>query len=432
MLPHFKMPKITEGKIMQIHRRFIVITEVLMFVLLVLVVSGCRDHGVEMQPLNEKSISRNLSVLEKSVVSSDNSFGLKLFSCINANEPDKNVFISPLSVSMALGMALNGANGATLDSMKYVLEHSGFSLQEINDSYKNISSILTHLDPKVVFQIANSLWCRHDLAILPSYLSDCRTYFDAEATSLDFTSPGAVQAINGWVNSKTNGKIPTIIDQIPSEIVLYLINAIYFKGVWTYQFDPTKTTDASFTTSLGNSISCKMMAQKATYAYYASEELQVIDLSYGERSFSMTIILPAQGKDIDQFAGELTQQQWNGLVNALDSTEVDLSMPKFKLEYEKNLNSELHALGMGIAFSDFADFSRITHASLAISEVKHKTFVEVNEEGTEAAAVTSIGFRVTSLPSNPSMTINRPFIFAIREHASGTILFVGKIVNPNP
>ena len=391
---------------------------------------SCNHQSTEPSPSPGQPIVRDLTVLEKSVVSSDNSFGLKLFSRMNTVEQNKNVFISPFSVSMALGMALNGADGSTLDSMKQVLEHSNCTMQEINESYKNISTILTHLDSKVVFQIANSIWCRNDFQVIPAFLNDCHEYFDAEAASLDFSSPSAVQTINNWVNSKTNGKIPTILDQIPPEVVMYLINAIYFKGTWTYQFDPAKTTDAVFTFSAGNTVSCRMMNQKTTYAYHATEQAQIIDLPYSNRSFSMTIILPKEGINIDQFAAELTQQQWDTFVNSLDSTEVDLSMPKFKVEYEKTLNDELSAMGMEIAFSDFANFSRIAHASLAISEVKHKTFVDVDEEGTEAAAVTSVGITLTAMPSIPSMYIDRPFIFAIREHKSGTILFIGKIVNP--
>jgi serpin B len=405
-------------------------TQVLSFFILVILVFGCRNNGVEPLPPEEQPKVRDFTMLEITVVSSDNSFGLKLFSRINGVEQSKNVFISPFSVSMAIGMALNGADGATLDSMKQVLERSNLTLQEINDSYKNISSILTHLDSKVVFQIANSIWYKNDLEVLPTFLNDCRTYFDAEAASLDFDSPSAVETINNWVNSKTSGKIPTILNQISPEEVMFLINAIYFKGTWSYQFDPSKTIDTTFTPSLGNTVPCKMMKQKARYAYHATDQLQIIDLPYGDRLFSMTIILPQEGMNIDQFAAELTQQQWDAMVHSLDSAEVELSMPKFKLEYEKTLNDELIAMGMGIAFGDFANFSRIAQASLFITNVKHKTFVEVNEEGTEAAAVTSVGVGITSVPSIPSMHIDHPFIFAIREHKSGTILFIGKIVNP--
>jgi serine protease inhibitor len=392
---------------------------------------GCNDtKDNPVVPPGGQPGSGNLSMLEKSIVSSDNSFGLKLFSRINTTEQNKNVFISPFSVSMALGMALNGADGSTLDSMKQVLEHSGFTMQEINESYKNISEILIHLDSKVAFQIANSIWYRNEFSVMPAFLNNCKDYFDAEAASLDFNSPSAVQTINGWVNSKTNGKILKILDQIPPQTVMYLINAIYFKGAWTYQFDPVNTMDAIFTTSTGSNVTCKMMNLKTVYEYRATSNAQIIDLPYGNRLFSMTIILPAVGTDIDQFTAGLTQRQYEALLSSLDSTEVEFSMPKFKVEYEKQLKDELTAMGMGIAFSDYADFSRIANAPLTISEVKHKTFVEVNEEGTVAAAVTSIGISLTAMPSNPSMRVDRPFIFVIREHASGTILFIGKIVNP--
>lgn len=391
--------------------------------------SACRDNSTGVQP-SPRPIVRNLTTLEKGVVSADNSFGIKLFARINTTEQNKNVFISPFSVSMALGMALDGANGSTLDSMKMVLEHSDFTMQEINDSYKSISSLLTNIDPNVAMNIANSVWCKNSFPILPTFLDDCRTYFDAEAASLDFSSPSALQSINSWVNTKTNGKIPTILNQIPADVVLYLINAIYFKGTWTYQFDPANTRDTTFTTSTGNTSSCLMMSQKARFAYNETSQAQVIDLPYGNGSFSMTIVLPKAGNSIEDFVASLTQQQWDGLVNNLDSTEVELSLPKFRLEYNKNLNDELKAMGMEIAFSDSANFSRISSIPLEISDVIHKAFVEVNEEGTEAAAATVVGFRPTAILLPPTMRIDHPFVFAIRERTSGTILFIGKIVSP--
>ncbi|MBN1397182.1 MAG: serpin family protein [Bacteroidetes bacterium] len=402
-------------------------TKILIIFILAAILAGCRDNSMEVQSPSNQLAVRELNALEKSVVSSDNAFGLKLFTHINAVQHNENVFISPFSVSMALGMALNGAEGSTLDSMKKVIEHSEFTLQEINESYRNISYILTNLDPEVAFQIANSIWCDNNFQVLPAFLNDCQSYFDAEAASLDFSSPSSVQTINAWVNSKTNGKIQTILEQIPPEVVMYLINAIYFKGAWTYQFDPAKTVDAQFTTSTGSSVLCSMMNQKTVYMYAETQEAQVIDLPYGSRLFSMTLVLPKEGINIDQFAGGLTQQKWDELIGYLDSNEVSLSMPKFKLEYEKEINDELKAMGMSIAFGSSANFSKIA-PGIWIDEVRHKTFVEVNEEGTEAAAVTIISF-IRGL--SPVMSVNRPFIFAIREHHSGTILFIGKIVNPS-
>ena len=394
-----------------------------------ILLTACRDNGTEVQP-GPHPVVRDLTTLEKGVVSSDNSFGLKLFVRINGVEPNKNVFISPFSVSMALGMALNGAHGGTLDSMKRALEHSGFATQEINESYRSISSLLTNLDPSVAFSIANSVWSRNTIEVLPAFLNNCRTYFGAEVASLDFSSPTALQTINGWVNSSTNRRIPTILDEIPSEAVLYLINAIYFKGTWTYQFDPAKTTDETFTSSAGSTSSCRMMKQKARYAYGATAEAQIIDLPYGNGSFSMIVILPKSGISLNQFVAALMQQQWDALVSNLDSTEVELFMPKLKMEYKRTLNDDLTAMGTGIAFSERADFSGISHTPVVITEVVHKTFVEVNEEGTEAAAATSVGFTTVSIPSTPTMRIDHSFVFAIREHATGTILFIGKIVFP--
>ena len=376
----------------------------------------------------------HLTVLEKSIISSGNSFGFNLFTKINNSEQNNNVFISPFSVSMAFGMALNGANGQTFDSLKKALGDAGMALDDINSSYKNISAVLTSLDTKVAFQIANSIWYRNGFAVQQKFLDDNKNYLDAEARELDFSQAGAVQTINGWVDTKTHGKIPTIIDVIPDYMVMYLINAIYFKGTWTYQFDSQNTKDTLFMCADGSTVSCKLMKQEATFAYYADATMQAIDLPYGDRLFSMTVILPAAGTSIDQFTSALTQDQWNAITAHLDSSKVVLSIPKFKLEYKKTLNDELIAMGMSIAFSDHADFTRISQkGGLTISEVLHKTFVEVNEEGTEAAAVTAIGIRTTSAGGDPSphfMQIDRPFIFAIREHQSGTILFIGKIVNP--
>lgn len=390
---------------------------------------SCRDNGNGFIGPPDNSDVRSLTSLEKSVVASDNSFGFELLSNLNRTEQAQNVFISPFSVSMALGMALDGANGTTLDSMKLVLGLSNLRMQDINDSYKNITSLLQSLDPNVTMNIANSVWIRNGFPVLSSYLNDCSTYFDAQAATLDFASADALQTINGWVSTATNGKIPTILDQIPPDVVMYLINAIYFKGTWTYQFDPSKTTDTAFAAPSGN-IPCKLMYQQTRYAYRKTSAEQVIDLPYGNGLFSMTIILPDKSIPIDDYAARLTQQKWEEITTGLDSTDVDLSLPKFKIEFGAKLNNALQAMGMGIAFSDGADFSRISSVPLLISEVTHKTFLEVNEEGTAAAAVTSVGMSIKAIQEPTTMRIDHPFVCAIREHATGTIVFIGKIVSP--
>jgi serpin B len=396
---------------------------------------SCSHQSTE--PSSGQPVGGQLSVLEKSVISSGNSFGFNLFTKVNNSEQNKNVFISPFSVSMAFGMLLNGANGTTLDSLERALGDAGMSLNDINTAYQNSSVFLTGLDAHVTFQNANSIWYKDGFPMLPNFLNVNKNYFDAEVDSLDFTSPSTAQTINSWVNTKTKGKIPTILDPAkPPSGVMYLINAIYYKGTWTYKFDTSGTKDAPFTCANGSVATCKLMSQEDTYAYYADNSAQAIDLPYGDRSFSMTVILPSPGISIDQFASALTQEQWNTIINKLDSAKVDLYLPKFTLNYSKSLSNELKALGMGIAFDPLrADLSHISSkGGLFVSDVLHKTFVDVDEEGTEAAAVTRIGIGMTvAYPDKPEikvMRIDRPFIFVIREHQSGTILFIGKIVNP--
>jgi serine protease inhibitor len=390
---------------------------------------GCQTNRTGSSLNQPVTIALNTS--EKNIVSSDNSFGLRLFSKINEGEQNKNVFISPFSVSMAFGMLLNGANGATLDSLEQTLGDAGLSLDNINNGYKDISSFLTTLDPDVTVQNANSIWYRNGMPVLSDFLNTNKNYFDADVSGLDFSQPGAAQTINNWVDTKTNGKIPTIIsDAIPSDIEMYLINAIYFKGAWTNTFDSSVTQNAQFTCADGSTASCRLMHQENIFAYYGDSSLQAIDLPYGNRSFSMTVILPAAGTSIDQFAASLTQTQWNAIVNKLDSAKVQLFLPKFTLNYFISLKSVLSALGMGIAFDPMrADLSGISTAEkLFVSDVLHKTYVEVDEQGTEAAAVTAIivGTVVIKEPPVPVMRIDHPFIFAIRERQTGTILFIGK------
>jgi len=403
----------------------------LAFIILAVVLSDCRSDSIG--PSQGQPNPGTLTPLEKNIASSDNAFGVKLFSKINETQQNKNVFISPFSVSMAFGMLLNGANGPTLDSLEQTLGDNGLTLSDINNAYKNSSAYLTDLDAHVVFQNANSIWYRNGFQVLPEFLNVNRSYFDADVTGLDFNLPSAVQTINTWVDTKTYGKIPEVMaGPIPPEAVMYLINAIYFKGTWTYTFDTAATKEASFTCSDGSTTSCKFMSQSKTYAYYGDNTLQAIDLPYGDRSYSMTVILPAAGTSIDQFASTLTIDQWNAIIGKLYSTKADLFMPKFTLNYSRLLNDDLKALGMGIVFDpNRADLSRIRQSGgLCVSGVLHKTYVDVNEEGTEAAAVTVIGVTMTVVVETPQMRINRPFIFAIREHQSGTILFIGKVDTP--
>jgi serine protease inhibitor len=380
---------------------------------------------------------RALTAAEKHIVESDNKFGLKLFREIVKQDEDSNVFISPLSISMALGMTFNGAEDSTEEAMRNVLELAGLTEQEINESYRGLINLLTQLDPKVIFEIANSIWYRKGLPVKQEFINLNQTYFDAEIAALDFDKPDASKTINDWVDEKTHGKITEIIEPpISPEMVMFLINAIYFKGTWTCEFDEEATQEDWFTLPDNSQVQCQMMRQEKEFSYFENDLFQAIDLPYGNQKFSMTIFLPKLEVEVDSLISQFNQENWDNWLGSFETGSGKLFLPKFTLEYKIKLNDVLTALGMGIAFNPaLADFSGIAEvnplANLYISKVLHKTYIKVDEEGTEAAAVTSVEVGITSMPpAGFVMRVDRPFVFAIRENHSQTILFMGKIVEP--
>jgi len=376
---------------------------------------------------------RTLSTSEQAITEADNNFGLKLFRQIAPIEAESNIFISPLSVSMALGMVYNGADGETRSEIHSMLEFGDLTAEEINQSYRSLIDLLSTADKDVTFEIANSIWYRNGFSVLSEFLQLNTTYFDAVVSALDFNRSDAADIINDWVSEKTHEKIPTIVDPpIDPYTVMFLINAIYFKGTWTYEFDPENTLDAPFYLKNGSQTTCDMMNHKATHGYFANDQIQVADLTYGEIGYSMTVILPNSGVDVDSVAAAMSAGNWTDWTYGLTETEVNVSLPKFKTEYEIGLIPSLEALGMKQAFDPYqANFDKINpDYDLYISKVKHRTFVDVNEEGTEAAAVTSIEIGYTSVGEDVDFRVDRPFIFVLREKNTGTILFIGKIVNP--
>lgn len=377
---------------------------------------------------------RELSSSEMQIIEADNSFGIKLFKNINVETPDSNVFISPLSISMALGMTYNGAAGRTEEEMRNTLEFGDLSMSEINESYESLIELLRGIDSDVDFNIANSIWYRDDWTFKQDFFGRCNEYFDARVSGLDFTqNEKAKDTINGWVDKNTNGKIEDIVDYVdPVYDVMFLINAIYFKGNWTYQFNEEDTKDGVFYLPGGNTKACKLMQIESDFKYFADSLLQAIDIPYGNGNYSMTVILPRSGVDIDDLIAGLTQEKWDEWINGLNENTLTLVLPKLKLEYkiEDKLEEVLTDMGMGIAFDERqADFSGMSEdVDLFIDKIIHKTFLEVNEEGTTAAAATAVDMGFTSV--GLTMNVNKPFIFAIKENHSGTILFIGKIVEP--
>jgi serpin B len=390
-----------------------------------LCVMGCNEATVSTAPIT--ALPRPLSVSENKVIAASNDFAFDLFRTGNLDQHNANVFISPLSASMALGMTANGADGTTYDEMKAALRLTDATRQDVDDGYKNLIALLRGLDPRTNFTIANSIWYERTFPFNTSFLDESKQYFDASVTGLDFNDPASLVTINSWVRDQTNNKIPEILDSIDAQERMFLINAIYFKGSWQEQFDKSKTVDAAFHNADGTTSTVPMMARPGGAQATFNTEYAAVDLPYGNSAFTMTVVLP--NGDIDTFAESFDQAKWNSLVASLqDNSEIPVFLPRFRIEWKRMLNDDLQQMGMQLAFvPDHADFTKMSSLgrSLYITKVLQKTFVDVDEQGTEAAAVTSVGVGVTSLPVQ--FRADRPFLAVIRERFSGTILLIGKI-----
>jgi len=362
-------------------------------------------------------------------------FGFNLFAEIEKQGAGQNIFISPASVSLCLAMAYNGADGETKQAMARALEFQGLSLDELNRAFADLKSALENPDPKVQLQIANSLWARRGLTFKPDFIQRTKQFFGAEVTDLNFDDPTAPATINKWVSDKTKGKIQKIVDQISPDSVMFLINAIYFKGAWTKEFIKASTHEDNFTTGAGAQKRLPMMSASGNYRYYENADFQAVSLPYGAGRTSMYIFLP-KAAGLASFNKKLSTANWESWMNQFNEMEGDLSLPRFKIEYEITLNEALKALGMSVAFDGGrANFRGMIESAqnVYISQVKHKTFAEVNEEGTEAAAVTSTEMRATSAmrPRQKfQMVVDHPFFCAIRDNTTGTVLFMGSITDP--
>lgn len=383
---------------------------------------------------NSGELPRELTVVEKKLTKANQSFSIDIFKEVVASESEGNVFLSPLSVSMALGMTMNGAKGQTFEEMREILGFNELEIPEINEGYESLISLLTSVDPKVQMEIANSVWNKEGFTVEEAFKQNLIDYFDAEAQELDFEDPAAKDVINKWVSDKTHKKIETIIDVIPADAVMYLINAVYFKGSWVYEFDPEATQERDFKTGDGEILKVDMMNQKNRFPYYVSDKVQLIDLPYGDSMFSMTLLIPGNNEtEINDFIeSEISLENLTSWYEQLSTGEVGVILPKLELEYKTKLNDVLITMGMPTAFTGAADLSGINGSGeLYISKVLHKTYLKMDEEGTEASGVTAVEVGTTSVgPQNINIIFDRPYVMILREQSSGVILFIGKIENP--
>jgi serpin B len=397
-----------------------------------LLLGACRADDV--QPAEIARPNSN-TTMNSNLAAASNAFGFDLFQQLRRQAGGQNVFFSPLSVTIALGMTYNGAAGETKNAMARALRIDGMSQAEFNRESAELLKALKSSDPKIELAVANSLWARGGARFNENFLSGARQFYGAEISTLDFNNPQSVATINRWVSGATKGKISQIIDQIDPQQVMFLINAVYFKGLWQQKFDKALTQQQPFHLPDGRQKPVPMMEQSGKYLYHRGDKFQAVSLPYGKGGVSLYLFLPDEGSSLDEFLNGLSFQKLEEWINNFAETPGEVKLPRFKLDYEKTLNDPLKDLGMGVAFnSREADFSGIrTEKDLFISEVKHKAVAEINEEGTEAAAATSVGIAITSArqPREPfTFVADRPFLMAIRDSQTGAILFMGAVMDP--
>lgn len=402
----------------------------ILILVMVLFFTSCEKTEIDPQ--------KKITVTEKSakLIEADNAFGLELFREIAESEKQAdNLMVSPLSVSLALAMTYNGAQGDTKTAMEKTLKLYGLTPDEINQTYQKLIQELKSVDKDVIFEIADAIFYRKGFSVEDNFISLNKTYYNADVTPLDFSSPNAVKTINDWVADKTHDKIPTIINQITPQQVMILLNAIYFNGLWTNKFDKNGTHNLPFNLEPGGSIEVPMMKQENKIDYTTNSLFSAIRLPYGTGQYSMVVLLPGQNKSGDDILNQLTLSNWKEWMDDFELRDhVVVTMPRFKFAYEADLNKVLSGMGMEIAFKPSqANFKGISNQQdLYIDKVKHKTYIDVNESGTEAAAVTAVIVGVTSFDPTPKIyfTVDKPFLFAITEKDTGAILFIGVVAKP--
>ncbi|EAY31427.1 scca2/scca1 fusion protein isoform 1 [Microscilla marina ATCC 23134] len=370
-------------------------------------------------------------------VKGSNQFALELYKKLSSN-PQKNVFVSPYSISSALAMTYAGAKGSTAQEIANALH---LPKNSVHQDFKNLNTHLNQLNTKgLQLSVANALWSEKSQKFLKAYLGLTQSCYRAKVKRLDFKQQPEKSRliINKWVEDKTQRKIKNLIPKgiINQTTRLVLTNAIYFKGQWKYKFKKSQTRKMDFIAGKQKISDVKFMQMQRKFKYAETESLQVIELPYASQKVSMVVLLPKDINGIAKLEASLTAESYQKLMDRLFYTQVKLSLPKFKMTLNVKLKNVLKTMGMQQAFGNTADFSGMTgNKSLKISEVVHKAFVEVSEKGTEAAAATAVVVRTKSAsahrPVKPKVfRADHPFIFMIKDNTTGSILFMGKLANP--
>jgi serine protease inhibitor len=373
------------------------------------------------------------------VSSATDDFGFRLLNAL-AKDTKENTIISPLGVATAFAMAFNGAAGATKTEMAKTLALGSLSDDDLNRANHYLMHTLAEADPAVQTEIANALWVQKDFPINPDFRSVCESFYDASAVTLDFIGdPTAAAAkINSWVDKNTHHRIPILVANIKPDTRLMLTDAVYFKGIWSSKFKKEQTQQRPFHLMSGDSRQTALMDQSGDFSYLESRNFQAIRLPYGNKRYAMYVFLPRKTSGLPEFLRSLDETHWAQWTSQFAQRSGEIALPKFETTYSKQLNDTLQEMGMRLAFDrSAADFSRIPLSPipgtvLYINDVEHKTWVKVDEEGTEAAAATSIGMAAAAVGSLGSfvMIVDHPFFFAITEQESNALLFAGVVMDP--
>jgi serine protease inhibitor len=378
-----------------------------------------------------------------SVAAPDNAFGFRLLNAVQKTIPSGNVVLSPVSAALDLSMVLNGADGQTRQEMLSALSLNGWELSAINEANAQLIKVIRTPANSITLSVADSLWAdSRRVTLRPDYVKQTQAWYDAEMTDIDFSDPAAATRINGWASKETHGRIAKVIDRIdPADLVL-LLNAVYFKGQWTHEFDKAQTQQRDFTLADGSIKRVPRMAQSGRFDYFETPQLQAIRLSFGDGDLAMEVLLPAKSSSLGALEAQLTAEHWKNWQAQYAPRSGTIELPRFELKSNYRLNEPLQALGMTRAFHpDGAQLTgmfspapgQLRTSRFVISSVLQSTYWKVDEEGSEAAAVTTTGIRASAIarPVQPfRMIVDRPFFCAIEDRRSGALLFVGAIYDP--
>lgn len=390
---------------------------------LALILASC-EQGV-----NDPVFDYNLKSAR--VITTNNDFGLSLMRKLIETEDEANVMISPTSVSIALGMTYNGSGTSTKEAFEQVLNYDGLTRDEVNEITRELIQVLTTNAEGNQLDIANSIWADEGFPFEQEFFQINAHSFDAEAIEMDLQASETLEAINNWVSGKTHGKIEEILDSIDPETAMILLNALYFKCAWEVEFDKEDSYKGNFHNENGELFGkVDMMQVESEFRTAYTDDFMAMELPYKNGKFSMYLFLPHVDISVNDLLQQLDGETWNSWLSEFGTAgEWEIHMPKFKFEYERNLNEDLMDMGLEIAFGQEADFSGMSRVPLFIDEVIHKTYIGVNEEGTEAAAATAVVMNWES--ATQALHVDRPFLFAITEKSSKSILFIGKVSEPS-